>query len=80
MDHLGVRCSSFYKLQEKACAQVVLEQDVKGALGLFTASQSNGNVDESDYLRNAVRFWLHVVVPASVQLLISVTLLVPPKA
>ena len=69
MDHLGVRCSSFYKLQERACAEIMLEQDADGALELFTASQSGNVVDESDYLRNAVSFGC-CVVPTLVHLLI----------
>ena len=35
MDHLGVKCPVFYNLQERACAEMALENDVEDALQMF---------------------------------------------
>ena len=46
MDHLGVKCSVFYKLQERACARIAADFDTREALD---------GTDEASYLDNVVR-------------------------
>ena len=54
MDHLGAKCSDFYKLQERACAEMVLEYDEENALEKFAEMQSQES-NETDYLKHVVR-------------------------
>ena len=62
MDCLGATCSTFYKLQERTCAEMVAKYDAKDAFEMFAELQ-NTEVDESEYLRNAVsRFvWFAII-------------------
>ena len=53
MDHLGILCSTFYKLHEQACARMLLKYDVDDALDTFTRTHT-GIADETAYLRNGL--------------------------
>lgn len=55
MDHLGILCSTFYKLHEQACARMLLKYDVDDALDTFAKSQTS-NADETAYLRNVLEY------------------------
>ncbi|KAL7553478.1 hypothetical protein ACHAWF_016760, partial [Thalassiosira exigua] len=44
MDHRGVKCETFYNLQDRACADLILEYDV----------QLQNRENKFDYLKNVL--------------------------